>query len=95
MAADSPPDGWHEWSRYVLKELKRQDVCMLAQADAIAELKQEIVRREEREKAAKEQGVPERVGVLEGQMIRMQVRAGFWGAIGAAVPIIASYILSR
>ena len=95
MSANPPPNGWHEWSRYVLKELKRQDDGMRTQADEITELKQEIVRREEREKAAKEQNVPERVGMLEGQMIRMQVKAGVWGAVGAAIPVIAGYLLSR
>ena len=95
MSSNPPLNGWHEWSRYVLKELERLNAVIQTLVGEIAGLRQEIVRREEREKAVKELNVPDRVGVLEGQMIRMQVKAGFWGAIGAAIPIIASYILSR
>ena len=95
MSSDLPPDGWAEWSRYVLKELERQDKVAKDQAVEIAALKGDGVRQDEREKATKEHKLPDRVDVLEKEMVRMQVKAGFWGAIGAAIPIIASYILSR
>ena len=95
MSANPPPNGWHEWSRYVLKELKRQDDCAKDQAAEIATLKGDGVRQDERGKAAKEHHLPDRVDALEKEMVRMQVKAGIWGAVGAAIPVIASYILSR
>ena len=95
MSSNPPLNGWHEWSRYVLKELERLNAVIQELVASIAELKQEGAREGERGKAAKELNVPDRVGVLEGQMIRMQVKAGIWGAVGAAIPVIAGYLLSH
>jgi hypothetical protein len=88
-------NGWAKWSVYVLKELERQNGEMKAQAEAIAELKNSGARQDEREKAASLLKLPDRVDALETEMTRMQVKAGIWGAIGAAIPIIASYLLTR
>ena len=95
MTSNLPPNGWAEWSKYVLKELERQNNVIRELVDGINELKQEVARREEREKAAEGEDIPDRVGVLETQMARMQVRAGIWGAIGAAIPVIVGYLLSH
>ena len=95
MSSNLPPDGWHEWSRYVLKELERLNAVIQELLASIAELKQEGTRQDERGKAAKEYKLPDRVDALETQMTRMQVKAGIWGAVGAAIPVIASYILSH
>jgi len=32
---------------------------------------------------------------LEKQMVAVQIRAGIWGAVGAALPIIAAFLSSR
>lgn len=65
--AESPPNGWNEWSRHVLAELVRLD-------ELCKEIREEVV-------------------CLKTEMAGLQVKAGLWGVVGAAIPIIAYLLL--
>jgi hypothetical protein len=88
-------NGWAKWSVYVLRELERQDCVMKEQAAEIARLKEGAARGEEHQKHEEKRRLPDRVDALETEMTRMQVKAGIWGAIGAAIPVIAGYLLTH
>jgi len=74
------PNGWNEWSRHVLAELVRLDQCY-----------KEI--REDSEKRDKER--VKEVVCLKTEMAALQVKAGLWGAVGAAIPIIGYLLLNK
>lgn len=95
MPPDPEREGWTEWSMYVLKELERLSASVLESHTKIRELETTQTRLEERWEARGKQNIPERVDALEEQVLRVQLKAGFWGAVGAALPIIAAYIMWR
>jgi len=58
------PNGWNTWSKYVLKELERLNVCY-------GELKKEVVQ-------------------TNIEIAKLKVKAGFWGAVGGAIPVMVA-----
>ena len=77
--SESPPNGWNEWSRHVLAELIRlQELCRTIRTDAEK-------RDDNRQKDIVE---------LKTEMAALQVKAGLWGAAGAAIPIIAYLLIN-
>ena len=76
----SPPNGWNEWSRHVLAELIRlQELCRTLNAEA------------EKRDEARQKDIVE----LKTQMSALQVKAGLFGAVGAAIPIIGYFLLNN
>lgn len=72
------PDNWNEWSKYVLKELERL-------SDAYEEMSKELssVRVDE----------AKALGGIRTEIATLKLRAGLWGAVGAAIPTIATVLL--
>ena len=72
------PDGWNEWSRHVLAELKRLNDCM------------ETV-RDDRLKDRRD--LDEELRSIHVAIAQLQVKAGIWGgAAGLAAAAIAGLV---
>ena len=67
------PDGWGEWSRYVLKTLERLDEDIKESAQKVG--------KDIKDLAAI-------IGGMRKDIAMLQVKAGIWGAVGAMIPVI-------
>ena len=76
-----PPgdDGWKEWSKFVLKELKRL-------GDACEEFPKAI--------QGLTQKVNDEISQLKAEVAMLKVKSGIWGSIGAII-VIGIVYLSR
>lgn len=97
MAEATASNGWAEWSRYVLKELERLDGRLEKGHTGIIESKEEIAAL-----SATVTSLLARIGsvctMTDAAMKQAQkngreitalgVKAGVWGAAGAAIPVI-------
>lgn len=66
-------NGWREWSKHVLKELERLNECYIAMDKDFDEKIDDLKRC---------------VSEVKIEVARLKVKAGYWGAMGAAIPII-------
>ena len=62
-------NGWHEWQKYVLKAIEKQDEKTGKIFDKIDALKIDIAS-------------------LKVDVSALKVKAGVWGLIGGAIPVI-------
>ena len=62
-----PPNGWDEWSKFVLSELKRLSMAY--------------------------EGLRETSEGIRIEIAKLKVKAGIWGAIGGAIPVIVMMFL--
>ncbi len=60
-------NGWREWSKYVLKELERNN----ADHDKILA----------------------KMTTIEGEIVALKVKAGMWGLMGGAIPVIVAMLM--
>ena len=87
MDVEKPSNGWFEWSRWVLKNI-----------EIINERLENIPKQNEIEKLTiGMETLREDIHELEKKLaqleIEMKVRAGIFGAIGAAIPVIALILM--
>ena len=73
------PDGWQEWSKFVLKELKRL-------GDAYEEFPKAIQKLTEK--------VNDEITELKTEVAMLKVKSGIWGLIGGVI-VIGIVYLSR
>ena len=64
---DRAPNGWNEWSKFVLKELERLNSCY--------------------------ENLDAKVDSIKEDVVMLKVKAGLWGALGGAIPVIAFILL--
>lgn len=68
MSDTSNLNGWREWSKYVLKELERNN--------------------------ADHEKILVQLNVMQNEITALKVKAGIWGFIGGAIPVIAAVLLN-
>ena len=73
------PDGWQEWSKYVLKELARLNDAYEAFPKAIQKLTEKV---------------NDEITELKTEIAMLKVKSGIWGLIGGII-IIGIFYLSR
>lgn len=66
-------NGWREWSKHVLKELERLNACYIVLDEQIDD---------------KIDDLKKCIGEIKLDIAKLKVKAGIWGAIGAAIPIL-------
>ena len=66
-------DGWDQWAIFVLKELERLNIHYEALRTVIGEIHIEL-RKD--------------IGQVHTEIAMLKVKAGLWGAVGAAVPVL-------
>ena len=86
-------NGWPDWSKYVLNELIRLNDNQVAVLNKITQV--EILTAEVRRLSTEASVLREQIVILKTQIAQLQIKAGLWGAIGAAIPTLAGvlYIL--
>jgi len=72
MADDPKGNGWDEWKRYVLGELKRV-------SDEQTDMRKENV--------AQHVAILSSISDLKSDLSALKVKAGVWGLIGGAIPV--------
>ena len=73
------PNGWSEWAKYVLKSIER--------------LERNVTQLEIKEDINKEKLLLE-ITAIKQEIVRLQVKAGLWGAAAAMIPTSIALILS-
>jgi len=66
-------DGWDQWAIFVLKELERLNIHYEALRTVIDEIHIELIKD---------------IGQVHTEIAMLKVKAGLWGAVGAAVPVL-------
>ena len=61
-------NGWREWSKYVLKELERNN--------------------------ADHEKILVQLNKMENEITALKVKAGIWGFVGGAIPVISAVLLN-
>ena len=70
---DRAKNGWSEWSKYVLQELKRLNDCY----ESLNKKMDEICK-----------GVEKKIQKNREDIIVLKLKAGLWGLLGGAIPIV-------
>lgn len=72
------PNGWNEWSKHVLAELERLNVCY----------------EQLNEKFDKKIGeVYDRINQLHTEVAMLKVKSGIWGLLAGAIPVAIALII--
>jgi hypothetical protein len=89
MVSFNDDNGWQEWKKHVLSELQRinnqcENRCSASNQHYLELWKKiEDVERE----------MLSRFSELNSEISALQVKAGFWGAVGAALVLLAPVLL--
>jgi hypothetical protein len=75
-------NGWNEWSKFVLKELERLN----EQVEKLFNLVGTRVDKETCRSSAS--SIRDDIKTLELDVVALKVKAGIWGLIGGAIPVI-------
>lgn len=85
---------WREWARHVLLELQRNTIFQEQITAKVSENRSDIdtklqsVRQEIQASVSRAQEANSKdLGDLKVEIAMLKVRAGVWGAVGAAIPI--------
>ena len=87
MDPNKPTNGWYEWSRWVLKNIEQIN-NKLEQMPSSKDLARLTCCAEALENDI--QDLEKKIVRLE---VELKIKAGIWGAIGAAIPVIALILL--
>ena len=73
---NSGSNGWSQWAKHVLRELKR-----------LSESQEKMSERFSKDIMKLRDDVNEDVLDIKTDIARLQVKAGIWGLIGASIPV--------
>jgi VIT1/CCC1 family predicted Fe2+/Mn2+ transporter len=87
MENEKASNGWYEWSKWVLKNIEKINDTLehLPHAKDVDKLAEEIKKLDKDLEA-----IEKRLLAFE---VEFKVRSGIWGAIGAAIPVIAFFFI--
>ena len=80
------PNGWAEWSKFVLKAIERLEDADAARTVALAKSNAGTV-------IAHAELVKE-LAKIKAEIAALQVKAGIWGAAAGAIPVIIMLIIN-
>jgi hypothetical protein len=98
MALDldtSPQGTWQEWARHVLLELTRLNANQASMGERLQEMKSEIDAKTSKlgqdiqsSLTSMRSDSNKEISDIKVELAMLRVKAGLWGAVGAAIPIL-------
>ena len=97
----SPQGSWREWARHILIELERLNTFTETITTRLQENRTELdgklsqLRSElQASISGVREGINKDVNDLRVEIAMLKVKAGVWGAVGAAIPIIGTLLIA-
>lgn len=98
---DASPQGtWQEWARHVLLELTRLNDSQNGMAERLQEMKTEIDAKTSKLGQDIQSSLTsmradnnKEISDIKVELAMLRVKAGLWGAVGAAIPILITLIV--
>ena len=84
--SNGTPNGWAEWSKFVLKAIERLENADAARTVALAKSDARV--------AVANAEIVKELAKIKAEIAALQVKAGIWGAAAGAIPVIIMLIIN-